>query len=385
MEGTDAPVRTPRRGKKQVIFYIFLLFFFLRKEKLEAMSQPAFAFCQCGDKLRLWPSMEGSWTCETCPAANQVLPKRNEGTNRLVCFPCDWNICTDCVGAEVTVTPPKKEDWQIFFENTADKNHDGFLSVDEVLEAFPGDGHDREWAQNLVDLIDSDHDGRVSLEEFRAYYNSEWDPDTHYKNLTINRRKRLLKKQEPVDGWIKKTEWTEVAGQWQQTSYWINKHTGERTHEDPFKFNLPLEMKNKAALKRMESTDGAREGETRRSSNALPYPSQPSTSSSTLPFSPQPSTSSGLPYNPQPQTSSSLLYSPQLNDSYGPPSLPPPSYSWATSAAVAPPPQTSWTPPAPQPMATAPPPSPPPTAPLLPSSSSAGWIDPPPIPMYNLK
>jgi len=115
------------------------------------------------------------------------------------------------------VTPPKKEDWQIFFENTVDKNHDGFLSVDEVLEAFPRDGHDREWAQNLVDLIDSDHDGRVSLEEFRAYYNSEWDPDTHYKNLTINRRKRLLKQQEPVDGWIKKTEWTEVAGQWQQT------------------------------------------------------------------------------------------------------------------------------------------------------------------------
>ena len=57
MEGTDAPVRTPRRGKKQVIFCIFLFFFFLRKEKLEAMSQPAFAFCQCGDKLRLWPAM----------------------------------------------------------------------------------------------------------------------------------------------------------------------------------------------------------------------------------------------------------------------------------------------------------------------------------------
>ena len=28
-------------------------------------------------------------------------------------------------------------------------------------------------------------------------------------------------------------------------SYWINKHTGERTDEDPFKYNLPLEMKNK--------------------------------------------------------------------------------------------------------------------------------------------
>ena len=26
-----------------------------------------------------------------------------------------------------------------------------------------------------------------------------------------------MKQQEPVDGWIKKTEWTEVAGQWQQT------------------------------------------------------------------------------------------------------------------------------------------------------------------------
>ena len=32
-------------------------------------------------------------------------------------------------------------------------------------------------------------------------------------------------------------------------SYWINKHTGERTDEDPFKFNLPLEMKNKVTVR----------------------------------------------------------------------------------------------------------------------------------------
>ena len=177
---------------------------------------------------------EGTWTCELCPPANKVFPKMNSGNNRLNCFPCDWNVCTDCVGAEVTLLPPEKEDWQIFFENTADENQDGFLSVDELHAAFPE--HDKEWAQRLVDAIDSDHDGRVSLEEFRAYYHSELDDDTYHKNLvskhdsskkvifpklfsfqTINRRKRLLRKQDSVDGWNKKSNWTETNGQWQQT------------------------------------------------------------------------------------------------------------------------------------------------------------------------
>ena len=79
----------------------------------------------------------------------------------------------------MTLLPPEKEDWQIFFENTADE--DGFLSVDEVHAAFPE--HDKEWAQRLVDAIDSDHDGRISLEEFRAYYHSELDENTFHKNL----------------------------------------------------------------------------------------------------------------------------------------------------------------------------------------------------------
>ena len=32
---------------------------------------------------------------------------------------------------------------------------------------------------------------------------------------------------------------------WSFCSYWTNKYTGERTDEDPFKHNLPLEMKIK--------------------------------------------------------------------------------------------------------------------------------------------
>ena len=124
---------------------------------------------------------EGTWTCEMCPPADKVFPKTNDGNNRLNCFLCDWNICTDCVGAEVTLLAPEKEDWQNFFENTADEDEDGFLSVDEVHAAFPE--HDQEWAQRLVDAIDSDHDGRVSLEEFRAYFHSELDENTYHKNL----------------------------------------------------------------------------------------------------------------------------------------------------------------------------------------------------------
>merc|ERR1719397_1162939 len=119
-----------------------------------------------------------------------------------------------------------------------------------------------------------------------------------------------------------------------------------------------------AALKRMESRDGAR-----------PLESES-----------QPSTSYALPNAPQP------------SDSYGPPSLPPPSYSWATSTPlVASPPQASnaWMAPPPSAPPTAPPSAPPtapPTAPPLPSvpppqapasDAQSGWIDPPSITMYN--
>merc|ERR1719397_1364791 len=96
--------------------------------------------------------------------------------------------------------------------------------------------------------------------------------------------------------------------------YWTNKYTGERTDEDPFKHNLPLAMKNKAALKRMESRDGARslERESQPSTSyALPNATQPSSASYALPYSPQPSASSALPYTPQPSAPSSLPYAPQ--------------------------------------------------------------------------
>merc|ERR1712192_160841 len=217
-------------------------------------------------------------------------------------------------------------------------------------------------------------------------------------------------------------EWTETGGQWHQTSYWTNKYTGERTDEDPFKHNLPLAMKNKAALKRMESTDGARslERESQPSTSyVLPYDPQPSSASSTLPYSPQPSALNALPYGyaPQPSAPNSLPYAPQPSaslampyaaqpsTSYGAPSLPPPSYSWATSAPVASPPQasTAWMPPPPitgsAPPTSSPttpstaPPTAPPSAPPLPSVSpppqapatdtQSGWIDPPSITMYN--
>ena len=87
-----------------------------------------------------------------------------------------------------------------------------------------------------MDGIDSDHDGRVSLEEFRAYYHDELDNEAMRKNAVRNRgniphlpfsghfqvvnaRKRLLRREDSVDGWTKKTEWAETGGQWQQSRY----------------------------------------------------------------------------------------------------------------------------------------------------------------------
>jgi len=337
------------------------------KTKLEAMPQPFNVFCQCGDKLRLWPEMEGTWNCDTCPSSSEVFPKTNDGNNRLNCFLCDYDICAECAGNEERPRGPEKATWRKFFEERADTDLDGFLSVEELHAVFPE--HDKAWAQGLVDRIDSDHDGRVSLEEFRAYYHDELDNEAMRKNTVINTRKRLLRREDSVDGWTKKTEWSETGGQWQQTSYWTNKYTGERTDEDPFKHNLPLEMKNKAALKRMESRDGGRSIERESppsTSYALTNASQPSASYA-LPYSPQPSASSALPYAPQPSAPSSLPYAAQPSASYGPPSLPPPSYTWATSTPVGSAPPTA------PPLPSLPPPQAPPT----------GWIDPPPITMYN--
>ena len=115
-----------------------------------------------------------------CPSSNKVFPKTNDGNNRLNCFLCDYDMCAECAGNEERLRGPEKAAWQKFFEEKADTNHDGFLSVEEIHAAFPE--HDKEWAQKLVDGIDSDHDGRVSLEEFRAYYHDELDSEALRKN-----------------------------------------------------------------------------------------------------------------------------------------------------------------------------------------------------------
>merc|ERR1711974_434520 len=66
--------------------------------------------------------------------------------------------------------------------------------------------------------------------------------------------------------------------------------------EDPFKHNSTLNMKNKAALERMESRDGATGGETQPSApSGLPYSTQPpAVSSLPLPYALQPPSSSLL-------------------------------------------------------------------------------------------
>ena len=104
---------------------------------------------------------EGTWNCETCPPSSKVFPKTNDGNNRLNCFLCDYDICAECAQIEERLRGPEKAKWQKFFEDIADTNQDGFLSVEEIHAAFPE--HDKEWAQKLVDGIDSDHDGKVNF------------------------------------------------------------------------------------------------------------------------------------------------------------------------------------------------------------------------------
>ena len=109
-----------------------------------------------------------------------MFPKTNDGNNRLNCFLCDYDICAECAGNEERPRGPEKATWRKFFEERADTDLDGFLSVQELHAVFPE--HDKAWAQGLVDRIDSDHDGRVSLEEFRAYYHDELDNEAMRKN-----------------------------------------------------------------------------------------------------------------------------------------------------------------------------------------------------------
>ena len=116
-----------------------------------------------------------------------MFANTNDGNKRLNCFLCDFDMCVDCAGTkERLISEPEieKAKWRKFFEETADKNHDGFLSVEEIHAAFPE--LDKQWAQRLVDGIDSDHDGRVSLEEFRAYFHHELDSEAIRKNTVRN-------------------------------------------------------------------------------------------------------------------------------------------------------------------------------------------------------
>ena len=55
--------------------------------------------------------------------------------------------------------------------NNVDKDSDGFLTASEVRLALKESGRDvtMQYAQKLVDKLDKDGDGKVSLEEFVAY------------------------------------------------------------------------------------------------------------------------------------------------------------------------------------------------------------------------
>lgn len=51
----------------------------------------------CIRNLRVWPRNRGPimFTCKTCPAGSDT--HANDYTNRLSCYPCDYDMCRQCV------------------------------------------------------------------------------------------------------------------------------------------------------------------------------------------------------------------------------------------------------------------------------------------------
>ena len=67
------------------------------KEKFHySFPRPYDVFCpMCKGRLALWPKSANKFSCSQCPPNSRGMIE-NTGTNRLNCFLCDFDSCTDC-------------------------------------------------------------------------------------------------------------------------------------------------------------------------------------------------------------------------------------------------------------------------------------------------
>ena len=76
--------------------------FFAHLDFLASLSLSKNRCFNCGKLLKLWPSRGELqyFQCngKQCPARGHLI--QNNDTNRLTCFGCDFNLCSDCTNEQ---------------------------------------------------------------------------------------------------------------------------------------------------------------------------------------------------------------------------------------------------------------------------------------------
>jgi len=146
----------------------------------------------CGQKLRLWPAMEGTWYCDSCPPSKKIFPKTNDGNNRLNCFLCDYDLCTEC--CIVAEKQEKREGHDKMFRNM-DANKDGYVDLEEIKAWWTKQDSSKSAMYAMEDLwgMDTNHGGKVSKWEWLNFMGGKVTDKQYRENIEMGKSALALK------------------------------------------------------------------------------------------------------------------------------------------------------------------------------------------------
>lgn len=111
----------------------------LYNARLSDMKQ-GFPCAVCSHPTLLWPRELGPYfycdkgeACVGFKASGRIMELTNNGRNRYTCFPCDFNVCSDCCLGEEPRSPP-------YYRDTIDvTSHDDYIPIDRPRRAEDDD------------------------------------------------------------------------------------------------------------------------------------------------------------------------------------------------------------------------------------------------------